>query len=386
MAGADQVAFFQQQARLMSERAAFFQEQQDDLDGRVAQFEDAATCTPFGVAETRAFCAEKAGYFQHMANVLTERLASALKEIEDTKQCFESVDGSVPIGDNASVRALLQQQADELQREADTTTDRVAFLLQEAEAMKARVEFCDEAASQDAQAFFHERRVFLQKEAQAFFQRAAFFQREADSLKERAQYVEESAVEEDTYADADRVAFFEEAEKTAAKKQKRGLFGFLRRKKGKEAAVKVVETAKTAAADAKSAADEARKLASQTEASIGQSLSKEISTGSERWEEWRAYVKEEQGAIAELVAPAKEELAKLGFEVEGAVKSEETKAEKAIKKRGFFGFLRRKNGKDGKTKARKAKKGRVQAKAPKKGLFGFLRRKKAVEEDGTSSA
>jgi len=80
-------------------------------------------------------------------------------------------------------------------------------------------------------------------------------------------------------------------------------------------------------------------------------------------------------------------------EVEGMIAKESEEMEEAaieeltaIKKRGLFGFLRRKKGKAGKANARKPKKGRVQAKSPKRGWFGFRRGKKASRGDGNSTA
>lgn len=64
---------------------------------------------------------------------------------------------------------------------------------------------------------------------------------------------------------------------------------------------------------------------------------------------------------------------KAAEKVEEAVKSGEKRVEKAIKKRGLFGF-------GGKAKAKKkmAKKGRETGRNAKRGPFGFLRRKKTV--------
>jgi hypothetical protein len=62
------------------------------------------------------------------------------------------------------------------------------------------------------------------------------------------------------------------------------------------------------------------------------------------------------------------------------------------KRRGLFGFLRRKKGKEGakktKTPAKKARRAPKAAKgrAAKRGLFRFLRRKKAVDGDGAGTA
>jgi len=112
-------------------------------------------------------------------------------------------------------------------------------------------------------------------------------------------------------------------------------------------------------------------------------------------DQWREYVKEEENYQVQTWHPAAEVvdmvdgLSEKAKKMDLSIESEEKKVEKAIKKKGFFGFLRRKKGKDAKPKAKKlAKKGRVQAKArpAKKGLFGFLRRKKAVESDSAGTA
>jgi hypothetical protein len=314
-------------------------------------------------------------------------------------------------------------------------TERVVFFVQETEAMKARVEFCDEASTTDAQEFLYWRRVFLQKEANAMTEGATFFQREADALKE----LEKAAVREEKDALEDRADFFAAEEAKYAKgkeekKQKRGPFGFLRRKNGKGVAEKaaavsapIVEDMEKAAAKVKTTEDEGREMALETNKALRKRLreekekEKEVArelrekmerelrvtpgrdrpqtkesagheaskTESERfpWDQWREYVREEESTVAKAasnaLSSANDELSKVGL---GAV-AEVTQAEKAIKKKGgLFGFLRRKKGKDAKTNPRKPKKGRVHAKASKKGLFGFLRRKKAADADGNDTA
>merc|ERR1719353_677181 len=108
------------------ERAAFFKKQQDDLDKRIAELEERQVS--FGEAEARAFCQEKAEFFQQQANAMTEELASALKEIEDTTQCLdelvrELVDGSVNVGSmTEAAQGLLHEQAADFQQEADAMT------------------------------------------------------------------------------------------------------------------------------------------------------------------------------------------------------------------------------------------------------------------------
>merc|ERR1719353_393345 len=126
LAGEERAAFFQQQADMMTERAAFFKKQQDDLDKRIAELEERQVS--FGEAEARAFCQEKAEFFQQQANAMTEELASVLKEIEDTTQCLdelvrELVDGSVNVGSmTEAAQGLLHEQAADFQQEADAMT------------------------------------------------------------------------------------------------------------------------------------------------------------------------------------------------------------------------------------------------------------------------
>merc|ERR1719313_2723250 len=132
---------------------------------------------------------------------------------------------------------------------------------------------------------------------------AAFFQREADSLKERADFFDEAAVEEEKRAAAERIAFYEDAageekkharaervaffertkffqdQATEAKKRQKGLFSFLRRKNGKDVAAKVaapiVETAKKAAAEARSAEVEAKEAALEIDQALRKRLREE---------------------------------------------------------------------------------------------------------------
>merc|ERR1719506_826258 len=224
MTAADQAAFFEQQAEFMTERADFFMEQQDDLDKRVAEFEFSGTWKEFGVAEARAFCQEKAEEFQKKAGGLTKLLASAVKEIEDTKQC-EFVDEL-----EQATGLLLDQQVGELQRQADALTER-----------------------------------------------AALFQREADACR-AADFDEE----DDKHAEAGRTAFFDGTVET---KKKRGPFSFLRRKKVKDAVKAVEVEVKTEALEIDHAVEkrlreeeeQARELASRTGsvmASVNDELSK----------------------------------------------------------------------------------------------------------------
>merc|ERR1719506_495069 len=323
MTAADQAAFFEQQAEFMTERADFFMEQQDDLDKRVAEFEFSGTWKEFGVAEARAFCQEKAEEFQKKAGGLTKLLASAVKEIEDTKQC-EFVDEL-----EQATGLLLDQQVGELQRQADAMTERVAFFLQETEAMRARVALCDEAATQDALEFLYERKRFLQTEADAMTERAALFQREADACR-AADFDEE----DDKHAEAGRTAFFDGTVET---KKKRGPFSFLRRKKVKDA-VKVVEVeVKTEALE------------------IDHAVEKRL-----REEEEQA--RELASRTGSVMASVNDELSKNG-----------------LYHAGFSGFLGRK--KAGTATARKPKKGRALAKTHKRRWFGFMRRKTAAEGD-----
>jgi hypothetical protein len=319
--GAERIAFFEQQAALMTERAAFFMEHQDDLAVRVAQYEEHpampyAAWTPFGVAEVRAFCQEKAELFKKEADALTERLLRSLAALEE--------------------RAA--DAAQELK--ADAMSERVTFLLNETEAMKARVNFCDEATTADAQAFLHERRVFLQREAEAMTKHAAFFQQEADALKE-------AALQDEMRAANERAAFFEAT-------KKKGPFSFLRRK-GKGAQAKA--------------------------ASVSAPIAELVETV-ERPPPYFAFAAPRKASPVELVEEVEGMIAKESEEMEEAAIEELT----AIKKRGLFGFLRRKKGKAGKANARKPKKGRVQAKSPKRGWFGFRRGKKASRGDGNSTA
>jgi hypothetical protein len=329
MTAADQAAFFEQQAEFMTERADFFMEQQDDLDKRVAEFEFSGTWKEFGVAEARAFCQEKAEEFQKKADALTKLLASAVKEIEDTKQC-EFVDEL-----EQATGLLLDQQVDELQRQADAVTERVAFFLQEIEAMKARVALCDEAATQDALEFLYERKRFLQTEADAMTERAALFQREADACR-AADFDEE----DDKHAEAGRTAFFDGTVET---KKKRGPFSFLRRKKGKDA-VKAVEV------EVEKAVAEVKTEALEIDHAVENRL---------REEEEQA--RELASRTGSVMASVNDELSKNG-----------------LYHAGFSGFLGRK--KAGTTTARKPKKGRALAKTHKRRWFGFMRRKTAAAE------
>jgi len=140
------------------------------------------------------------------------------------------------------------------------------------------------------------------------------------------------------------------------KKQKRGLFSFLRRK-GKGAEAKAASVSAPIA--------------------VARAVEKV-----ERPPPYFAFAAPRKASPVELVEEVEGLIAKESEEMEDAAVEELT----AIKKRRLFGFLRRKKGKDGKAKARKPKKGRVQAKSPKRGWFGFRRGKKASGGDGNSTA
>merc|ERR1719375_2915606 len=144
----------------MTERAAFFEQLQADYDATAAQLEEQQK--PLGALEASAFCNEKAEYLQREADAATERAASALHEVEETRADLRSLnrprnavspDRASP--ERAAARAPLEARAAHFQAEADVLTDRVSFLMQEAGEMGARAKLlgaAEAAAGPEARA------------------------------------------------------------------------------------------------------------------------------------------------------------------------------------------------------------------------------------------
>jgi hypothetical protein len=404
LAGDERLAFFQRQADAMTDRVAFFKWQQDTLNKRVAHFED--RLLQFGATEARAFCEEKAEFFQKEAKATAERATSSQQEFDDTKRRLAFVR-------DPTLYEILEEKAIKLEQDTAAAKERAAFYQKEADNMKEGVKFFAEVATErahaEAQTFVKERREYFAQQADTMSERAAFFQKEADALVDRADFfagvaAADAAAAAEESAVADRAAFFDRAEffngAAAAekpKKKKRRLFGFLRRKKVEDAAeiaaevsepiVEEVEKAakgaenlaRTKAVELGNTEDELKEQALQLNKALSERLAAEkkkleASEHSAAWDQWREYAEKERGVGGAAIHKA-----------EDAVESEEKRVEKAIKKkRGIFGFLRRtkgKDGKDAKAKAKKlTKKSRAHGKAAtgraaKRGFFGFLRRK-----------